>query len=455
MARRKNTSKKTVQMVPIIQPDAAGIDIGATEIFVAVPTDRDEKPIQCFATFTEDLHRAAKWLKQCCISSIAMESTGVYWIPIFQILEAYGFEVILVNARHVKQVPGRKTDVKDCQWLQYLHSVGLLKGSFRPEQDICAVRSLLRHRDKLVKLSAAHVQHMQKALAQMNLHLHHVLNDITGVTGMAIIRAILAGERDPRKLVALKNSRVKADDKTIIKSLIGDYREEHLFTLRQSLQIYETYHQLVKECDQTIQNHLERFEPQIDPQLAPIPPSTQIHKKPRGNDPNFDLRSYLYRIIGVDLTQIDGVQATTAHVFFTEVGLNLSAFPTSKHFCAWLGLSPQNKISGGKILSSKTRPGAGRLAQALKMSANSLSRSKSYLGQYYRKMKAKMGAPKAITATAHKISRIIYHMVKYTQPYDETLFFEHQKRDQLKYEKRVRKQAENLGFQLVPIENPV
>ena len=242
MPKDKRKSKKHSQVTPIIRPDTAGIDIGATEIYVAVPGDRDENPVRRFETFTQDLHLAAKWLKQCHIRSVAMESTGVYWIPVFQILDSYGLDVILVNARHVKNVPGRKTDVKDCQWLQYLHMVGLLRGSFRPAQDICAVRSLLRHRDKLVKMAATHVQHMQKAMSQMNLHLHHVLSDITGVTGMAIIKAILEGERDPEKLADLRNKRVKADKKTVIKALIGDYREEHLFTLKQSLQLYETYH---------------------------------------------------------------------------------------------------------------------------------------------------------------------------------------------------------------------
>jgi hypothetical protein len=289
-------------------------------------------------------------------------------------------------------------------------------------------------------------------MSQMNLHLHHVLSDITGVTGMSIIHAILAGERDPEKLAALKNSRVKADKKTIIKALIGDYRDEHLFTLKQSLQLYETYKGLVKECDGCIEKQLRRFDEKIDPTDTPPPPSTQIHKKPRGNEPNFDLRTHLYRILGVDLTQIDGVQTTTAHVFFTEVGNDLSAFPTYKHFCSWLGLSPQNKISGGRILSSKTRPGAGRLAQALKMAANSLYRSQSFLGQYLRKMKSRLGAPKAITATAHKIARIIYYMVKNSKPFDETYFFERQKRFQLANEKRIRKQAKSLGFQLVPVD---
>ena len=260
MAKKKKINrKKTVKHLHVLQPNSAGIDIGATEIYIAVPDERASKAVRRFDTFTDDLHDAAKWLKKCGIESIAMESTGVYWIPIFQILDIYGFEVILVNARHVKNVPGRKTDVIDCQWLQYLHSVGLLRGSFRPAQDICAVRSLLRHRDNLVKAAASHIQHLQKSLTQMNLQIHNVISDITGVTGLAIIDAILAGERDPKILAELRDPRIKADKQTIVKSLIGDFRSEHVFTLKQTLQSYRNYRQLIQGCDREIENHLKKF----------------------------------------------------------------------------------------------------------------------------------------------------------------------------------------------------
>jgi transposase len=451
MAKRRNKKAKKMKPLHVIQSNAAGIDIGATEIHIAVPEDRDSEPVRCFTTFTEDLHDAAKWLKSCGIESIAMESTGVYWIPVFQILEAYGFEVLLVNARHVKNVPGRKTDVQDCQWLQYLHSVGLLNGSYRPSQDVCAIRSLLRHRDNMVKISASHVQHMQKALTQMNLQIHHVISDIAGVTGLAILDAILDGERNPKKLAVLKDRRIKANESVIVKSLKGDYRPEHLFTLKQALQSYRHYRKLIRDCDVEIEKHLRDFESRIDPEKNPVPPST--YRKPQRNEPNFDLRSHMYRILGTDLTQIDGINVLTTHVFFTEAGPDVSKFPTANHFCSWLSLCPNNKISGGKVLSSKTRPGSNRIAQALRLAAQSLWNSQSYLGHYYRRMRARHGSPKAITATAHKLARIIYHLVKTGKQFDETIFARQEELHKKRLERKLRKQANYLGFQLVPAQS--
>lgn len=378
-----------------------------------------------------------------------MESTGVYWIPVFQILDIYGFEVILVNARHVKNVPGRKTDVIDCQWLQYLHSVGLLRGSFRPNQDICAVRSLLRHRNNLVKAASSHIQHLQKSLTQMNLQIHNVISDITGVTGLAIIDAILAGERNPKILANLRDPRIKADKQTIVKSLTGDFRSEHVFTLKQILQSYRNYHQLIQGCDREIENHLNEFESCIDLDKSPILPPSKPRRKPKGNEPNFDLRKHMYRLLGTDLTQIDGISSLTAHVFFTEVGPDLSKFKNVKHFCSWLGLCPNNKISGGKILSSHTRPGSNRVGQALRISANSLWNSKSYLGNYFRRIRSRHGAPKAITATAHKLARVIYYLVKNQKTFDDTIFAEQEKNHQKRFEERILKQAKALGFQLI------
>ena len=266
MSRKRKGSKKAgAPMLHCLNPNAAGVDIGATEIYIAVPADRDAQAVRHFATFTEDLHAAADWLKACNIETVAMESTGVYWIPFFQILEARGFTVFLVNARHVKNVPGRKSDVSDCQWLQYLHSVGLLRGSFRPEQAVCTVRSILRHRDSLVQMASSHVQHMQKALDQMNLQLHHVISDITGVTGLTILDAILAGERNPHTLAALRDRRIKASADTMAKSLVGDYRREHLFTLHQSLAAFRHYQDLIGACDNEIEQYLEAFESKVDP----------------------------------------------------------------------------------------------------------------------------------------------------------------------------------------------
>ncbi len=448
--KKKRNQKKAVKHLHVLQPNSAGIDIGATEIYIAVPDERANKAVRRFDTFTDDLHDAAKWLKKCGIKSIAMESTGVYWIPIFQILDTYGFEVILVNARHVKNVPGRKTDVIDCQWLQYLHSVGLLRGSFRPAQDICAVRSLLRHRGNLIKAASSHIQHLQKSLTQMNLQIHNVISDITGVTGLAIIDAILAGERDPKTLAELRDPRIKADKQTIVKSLTGDFRSEHVFTLKQTLQSYRNYRQLIQDCDGEIENHLKEFESRVDLDSSPpLPPSTP-GRKAKGNEPNFDLRKHMYRLLGTDLTQIDGISGLTAHVFFTEVGPDLSKFKNVKHFCSWLGLCPNNKISGGKILSSHTRPGSNRLAHSLRISANSLWNSKSYLGNYFRRMRSRHGAPKAITATAHKLARVIYHLVKNQKMFDDTIFSEQEKNHQKRFEKRILRQAKALGFKLVP-----
>jgi transposase len=433
----------------VIQPNSAGIDIGASEIYVAVPFDHSDEPVRRFNTFTDDLHAAAKWLKECGIDSIAMESTGVYWIPVFQILEAYGFDVILVNARHVKNVPGRKTDVNDCQWLQYLHAVGLLRGSFRPSQDICAVRSLLRHRDNLVKSASSHVQRMQKSLTQMNLQIHNVISDITGVTGTKIIDAILSGERDPAKLADLRDRRIKADKETIAKSLTGDYRREHIFTLKQTVASYRHCLELIQGCDAEIESHLKEFESRIEVDPPPTPP-TKTKSKAKSNAPNFDIKTHMHRLLGTDLTAIDGISSLTAHVFFTEVGPDLSKFETVNHFSSWLGLCPNNKITGGHIISSHTRPGSNRLAQALRLSANSLWNSKSYLGDYFRRMRARHGAPKAITATAHKLARIIYHLVKNQKTFDKTIFAEQEQEHKKRLKKRLVSQAKALGLELIP-----
>ena len=452
MAKRSKRKQKKVQSMPVLQPNAAGIDIGAKEIFVAVAGDRDPNPVRHYPTFTPDIHEAAQWLKKLRIESIVMESTGVYWIPVFEILESYGFEVLLVNARHVKNVPGRKTDVQDCQWLQYLHAVGLLRGSYRPPKEICAIRTLRRHRENLVQTAVSHVQHMQKALTQMNIQIHHVISDITGVTGLAIIDAILAGERNTRKLADLKDPRIHAEKKVIAKALKGHYLPEHLFTLKQALACYRHYQKMIADCDREMEEYLQKFENHGKPPKTPYTLPAPKAQKKRSHDPNFDLGAYMERILNTDLTQIEGIGATTVHTFFTEVGtrVELSKFPTDKHFISWLGLCPANKISGGKILSSRTRKVQNKLATALRLAAQSLWRSQSPLGDYYRKMKARHGTPKAITATAHKLARIIYAMVKYQIPYDKSIFEEQQKVYKKRKIKYLKKQAKALGFQVVP-----
>jgi transposase len=450
MATKRKSSKKKIgaPVLHCLNPNAAGVDVGATEIYIAVPVDRDPQPVRHFSTFTEDLHAVAAWLKACKIETVAMESTGVYWIPLFQVLEARGFTVFLVNARHVKNVPGRKSDVSDCQWLQYLHSVGLLRGSFRPEQAVCTVRSILRHRDSLVQMASTHVQHMQKALDQMNLQLHHVINDITGLTGLTIIQAILAGERNPYTLAALRDRRVKATEDTIAKSLVGDYRREHLFTLGQSLTAFRHYQELIGACDHEIERYLEAFESKVDAREGSSPESKN-EREPSEGVPRFDLRSHLHRIFGVDLTRVPGINILTTQTLLAEIGPDLSRFGSAPEFTSWLGLCPDNRVSGGKVLSVKTRKVKNRAATALRMAAQALHRSQSYLGHFYRRMRAKLGAPKAITATAHKLARIIYHMVSMGQAYDETVCAQNEIQNRLRLEARLRKQARELGFQLV------
>jgi transposase len=450
MAKKRNKdNKKTSRAVlPVMRPDAAGIDIGATEIFVAVPADRAAENVRSFPTFTQDLYAAADWLKQCGVKTVAMESTGVYWIPLFQILEDRGFEVFLVNARHVKNVPGRRTDVSDCQWLQFLHSVGLLRASYRPEQEICAVRSLLRHRESLVQMAATHVNHMQKALDQMNLQLHHVISDIVGQTGLAIVGAILEGERDPHVLARLRNQRIKASEEVIAKSLVGDYRAEHLFTLRQSLDAYRGYGKMIEECDREIGRCLEEFRRPEPPTASAADDFNPSLKYPPADSV---LVKELHRAFGVDLTRIPGIRSGIAQTLFGEIGPDFSKFRSASAFASWMGLCPDNDISGGKVLWVGTRKVKCRAALALRMAAQSLHHSKSALGDFYRRMRAKLGAPKAITAAAHRLARIIFHLVTTGQEFDDSKFAADQLRYQKRQEIKLRAKAKAMGFELIPL----
>lgn len=445
--RRKKQEKSEKAALPVMRPNAAGIDIGATEIFVAVPPGRDAEPVRSFPTFTQDLYALADWLQQCGVTTVAMESTGVYWIPLFQILEDRGLEVCLVNARHVKNVPGRRTDVSDCQWLQFLHSVGLLRASYRPEQEVCAVRALLRHRESLVQMAATHVNHMQKALDQMNLQLHHVISDITGYTGLAIVDAILGGERDPYVLAQLRHERIQASEEVIAKSLVGDYRPEHLFTLRQSLAAYRNYQKLMDDCDREIRRALEEFTPPTQPRAGDADREAGSPHPPNGT-----LRAELKRVFGVDLTKIPGLQTGIAQTLFGEIGPDFTKFRSASAFASWMGLCPDNDISGGKVLWVGTRKVNCRAATALRMAAQSLHHSKSALGDFYRRMRAKLGAPKAITAAAHKLARIIFHLVTTGQEFDDSHFAAQQLRYQKRQEAKLRAKAKALGFQLIPRE---
>jgi transposase len=452
MARKRRTTKEAKAnsaMLPVMRPDAAGIDIGATEIFVAVPADRAAENVRCFPTFTQDLYALADWLEQCGIKTVAMESTGVYWIPLFQVLEDRGLEVCLVNARHVKNVPGRRTDVSDCQWLQFLHSVGLLRASYRPEQEVCAVRSLLRHRESLVRMAATHVHHMQKALDQMNLQLHHVISDITGQTGLAIVDAILAGERDPFVLARLRNDRIKASEEVIARSLVGDYRPEHIFTLRQSLGVYRSYQNLIEECDREIRCFLEDFKPPRQPDASGSGRQKGQSKKSTAEE---GLGAELKRVFGIDLTKIPGIRVGIAQIMFGEIGPDFTKFRSASAFASWMGLCPDNDISGGKVLWVGTRKVKCRAATALRMAAQSLHHSKSALGDFYRRMRAKLGAPKAITAAAHKLARIIFHLITTGQEFDESRFAADQLRYQKKQEIKLRAKAKAMGFVLIPLD---
>lgn len=451
MARKRKESSKTSQTaMPVMRPDAAGIDIGATEIFVAVPADRVTENVRSFPTFTQDLYATADWLKACRIQTVAMESTGVYWIPLFQILEERGFEVCLVNARHVKNVPGRRTDVSDCQWLQFLHSVGLLKASYRPAQEVCAVRSLLRHRESLVQMAATHVNHMQKALDQMNVQLHHVISDIVGQTGLAIVDAILKGQRDPLQLAKLRGERIKASEAVIAKSLVGDYRHEHLFTLKQSLEAYRTYQKMIDDCDREIREHLEEFQPPAPPPTPPAGEGEVTPKKPPST--GAILRSELQRVWGVDLTAIPGIRTGIAQTLFGEIGPDFTKFRSASAFASWMGLCPDNDISGGKVLFVGTRKVKCRAALALRMAAQSLHHSKSALGDFYRRMRGKLGAPKAITAAAHKLARIIFHLIATRQEFDDSKFAADQLRYQKRQEAKLHAKAKSMGYALIPLE---
>ena len=443
----RDQSRGNPPELSLLNRNAAGIDVGASSHYVAVPADRSEQPVREFEAFTADLYRLADWLAECKVDTVAMESTGVYWIPLFGVLEERGFQVLLVDPRRIKNVPGRKTDVVDCQWLQQLHTYGLLSGAFRPEDEIRSLRSYLRQRAMLVEHAAQHVQHMQKALTQMNVKLQHVISDITGKTGMDIIEAIVQGERNPRKLARLRDRRTKSDEPTIAKSLRGHWRQEHIFELTQALELYRTYQAKIAECDREIEAQLERFDDHSDGE----PPAPNGKKRNQKNAPGFDVQGHLYRMTGVDLTRIDGVDGLTALRVISEVGTDMTKWPTAKHFASWLGLSPQNRITGGKVISSKTKASANRAAAALRLAANALHRSDSALGAFLRRKKAHLGAPKAITATAHKLARIIYCMLRYGQEYVDAgaEYYEQQYRQRALH--TAKRRAAQLGYQLVPI----
>jgi len=439
---------KSRQALTITHPNSAGIDIGSASHYVAVPPDRDDEPVREFASFTADLHRLADWLAACGVDTVAMESTGVYWIPLYELLDARGFTVLLVNARHVKNVSGRKSDVLDCQWLQQLMNYGLLRGAFRPADEVCALRALARQREMLLKSQARHVQHMQKALTQMNLQLANVISDVAGETGQKILRAIIAGERDGHVLAALKDTRIRASNEQIAKSLQGNWRAEHLFALKQALASFDFYATQLAECDHEIEQQLQRL---------------HVHRgecakgRKRGrtrNAPKFDLRAHLFKLCGVDLTRIDGIDVTTALAVISEVGADMSKFPSVKHFTSWLGLCPGTKITGGKLLSGKTMRVANRAAQALRLAAAALRSSHSALGAYFRRLCSRMDKPKAVTAAAHKLARLIYTMLTKGEEYTDQGQDYYEERYRERVLRQLSKRAQKLGMKLVVSEQP-
>lgn len=461
-SRKQQPEKKAMNHLNHINPFACGIDVGASSVFVCAPVE-DGLEIREYSTFTADLKAMVEWLKSCKIKSCAMESTGVYWIPIFDIIEESGIEVILVNAHHVKTVPGRKTDVKDCQWLQQLHSYGLLRGSFRPTKEILPLRAYVRQRSRLFEKGAAEVLLMQKALTQMNVRLKMVISDITGLTGMKMIKAIIDGERNPNKLASLRDHRCQKNGEEIAKGLEGTYQEEHVFALRQSYEAYQFFHTQILECEKNIEEELDKLR-QATYEIRPIHVKDQEplkeSKTKRRNKTianrsayYFDAPQKVEKCTGVNLLEIPGMESSTLVKILSEIGTDMSRWPTSAHFVSWLSLCPGNKISGGEVLNSRTKPSSNRVAQALRVAAHTLYRSQTALGNFFRRMRCKFGAPKAITAVAHKMAKIIYHMLKFKTSFRElgAAYYENQ------YQKRVltslKRRAKELGFDVVPMVN--
>jgi transposase len=447
--RRPSTKPRTSpNALERLHPHAAGIDCGSAEHFVAVPPDRDPTAVRSFPTFTADLYRLADWLTACRVTHVAMEATGVYWIPIFEILDARGFQVILVNARHVKNLPGRKSDVSDCEWLRDLHILGLLRGSFRPADGIVALRGYLRHRATLIESAGSLVQRMQKALIQMNLQLPLVVSDITGVTGLRILRDIVAGHRDAQQLAAHRDYRCRASEAEIVAALTGHYRAEHVFVLQQNLELFDSYQRQLTACDVAIEAHLAQLAATTAPPASPLP-AARRRQKPRENEPRFDLRTPLHQLTGVDLSQIDGIGPYNALRLLSEIGTDMTRWPTDKHFTSWLTLAPNNKISGGRLLSSRTQPSANRAAAILRLAAMNLGRTQTALGAFYRRLAFRVGKAKAVTATARKLASLIYRTLKeglvYADPGAET----YDTRHRTHVLRRLRQRAANLGFGLV------
>lgn len=446
MAKKKNK----VRSLRVHHPDAAGIDIGSDEHWVAVPADRAEKSVMPFRTFTSDLRRLADWLKECGIRTVAMESTGVYWIPLYELLEERGFEVLLVNAAHARNVPGRKSDVLDCQWLQELHTFGLLRASFRPGPRIAELRAYTRHRQTLVEEGARQIQRMQKSLDQMNVQLHHVIADITGKTGMAVVRHIVAGQHDPEMLAQYRDPRCRAPKEVVIEALRGHYKTEHLFTLQQALSLYDIFATHIKECDERIEAVLG--------EIAVLFPETDAAKKgpkspARGNQIAIDVRNPLQRIFGgVDVQSLAGIGPLTALNLLSETGHDMTRWPTEKHFTSWLNFAPGTKISGGRRLSSRRRPGRNRAGLILRQAASALARTQTALGAFYRRIAARRSKAVAIVATARKLACAFYRLLRFGGEYIERGADAADRAYQQRRITSMKRQAKLLGFELTQMQ---
>jgi transposase len=436
-----------------IKQDVAGIDVGSEHHYVAVPEGRDPEPVRKFGSFTADLYRMVRWLLDCGIQSVVMQATGVYWFGLYQVLEDHGLAVTVTNARYTKMLPGRKSDVAECQWLQQLESFGLLTQSFRPTEEIRVLRTYKRQRENLVADIGTCIQRMQKALTEMNLQLCHVLSDLNGKSGMAILRAIVQGERDAYQLADLCDSRIQATRQQVAESLDGTWRNELLFILQQQLDLYDAYTGQVSQCDQQIEAHLQTIDEKIDAAVTPMPAPRRPNKPAkRKHIPQYDLRRYLYQIAGVDLTQIDGIGEQTALTVLSEVGVDMSKWKTEKNFASWLGLSPTNEKTGGKVIKRGTKKVVNRAATALRLAALTLRTSKSFLGAKYRRLRGRMDAAKAITAMAHHLATLLYRLLKFGHNYTDKgmEFYEQRYRErQLQY---LKKQAAIQGFQLAPLQ---
>ena len=442
---RKKVDWKALE---IVHPDAAGIDVGGSEPWVAIRPDRDPEPVRRFGCFTADLREMGRWLVEQGVRSVALQSTGVYGMPVCEVLQQHGLEVYLVNAQHTKNVPGRKSDVEECPWLLKLHAFGLRNNSFQPTDEMRMARTLWRHRGHLVAEASSTIQRMQKVLTEMNVQLSNVLSDLSGVSGMSILGAILQGERNPWALAALVQPGVKATPEEIVKSLEGNWREELLFLLRQHVELYQIYQKKIQDCDLQLRKHLESLGSKLDLPAQPLGPRPQGKKNSR-NAPAFDLRTELYRITGMDWSQVNGIAVLTAQTVMAEAGADLAAFPREQQFTSWLGLCPTNQPSGGKILSRRTRKVVHRATVALRHAAMTLLRSQSYLGAQYRRLRTRLGAPKAITAMARKLACLFYRLIKHGQQYVDkgTEYYEARYREQ--QIRSLAKRAQKLGLQLV------